>query len=359
VFVCSGEYWTIGDKTATFLLKHILGLSYIQRLLQNPGAEIHALDLAGGAEIAPSVANTQAISLLREREDVTVVRGLGDSGALLDEKAKADYKRRLLELQEELDELLQRGTHERAAKVESEIDFIKREVVRAVGLGGRDRRAGSAAERARLNVTRAIKTAIEKIAERNSALGDLLDRSIRTGLFCAYLPEPGKNPDWSFSPTPAAPPAAGSNRPLLGQSEAFFSQLLVGRAAFVGREAASDTLDGVLELARTGKGRVVMISGPPGVGKSRMAAEFCMRAVRSGAIAVAGSCNILAYHQRVLSTGARPRRARGSFGFHTAVFATGLMICRNGQIANKSKPERPPKLHKSRADLVAEFSAVT
>ena len=42
-----------------------------------------------------------------------------------------------------------------------------REMARAVGLGGRDRRAGSAAERARLNVTRAIKSALQKISEHN------------------------------------------------------------------------------------------------------------------------------------------------------------------------------------------------
>jgi hypothetical protein len=38
-------------------------------------------------------------------------------------------------------------------------DFLVAELARAVGLGGRDRRAASHAERARLNATRAIRAA--------------------------------------------------------------------------------------------------------------------------------------------------------------------------------------------------------
>jgi hypothetical protein len=96
---------------------------------------------------------------------------------MLDAQVKQEYRRRLRELREELEELRQRGHHDRGEKVDSEIDFIEREIVRAVGLGGRDRRAGSVAERARLNVTRAIKSALQKIAEHHAALGELLEGS--------------------------------------------------------------------------------------------------------------------------------------------------------------------------------------
>jgi hypothetical protein len=63
---------------------------------------------------------------------------------MLDAQAKQEYRRRLAELREELEELKERGDHARAAKVEGEIDFLAREIARAVGLGGRDRRAGAA-----------------------------------------------------------------------------------------------------------------------------------------------------------------------------------------------------------------------
>jgi hypothetical protein len=44
-FARSGEYWTISYGTSAFSLKDIKGLSYIQRLLQHPGQEFHALYL--------------------------------------------------------------------------------------------------------------------------------------------------------------------------------------------------------------------------------------------------------------------------------------------------------------------------
>jgi hypothetical protein len=43
IFVRNGEYWTIGLGGQVFSLRDIVGLSYIQFLLQHPGEEFHAL----------------------------------------------------------------------------------------------------------------------------------------------------------------------------------------------------------------------------------------------------------------------------------------------------------------------------
>jgi hypothetical protein len=59
-----------------------------------------------------------------------------------------------------------------------------------VGLGGRDRRAASHAERARLNATRAIRAAMANLAEANPALGRHLSSTVRTGRYCSYRPDP-------------------------------------------------------------------------------------------------------------------------------------------------------------------------
>jgi hypothetical protein len=72
------------------------------------------------------------------------------------------------------------------------------ELSRAIGLGGRDRRAASASERARINVTRAIKVALERIAEHNPALATLLTSSIRTGTFCSYTPDSRLPASWQL-----------------------------------------------------------------------------------------------------------------------------------------------------------------
>jgi len=72
------------------------------------------------------------------------------------------------------------------------------ELARAVGFAGRARKAASPGERARVNVTRAIKTAIEKIGKSHPALGQYLTRTIKTGTFCSYAPDPHKPFFWQF-----------------------------------------------------------------------------------------------------------------------------------------------------------------
>jgi hypothetical protein len=80
----------------------------------------------------------------------------------------------ILELRNDLDDAREHGRRERMASIEDEIEAIERELKRAIGLGGRDRRAASESERARLSVTRVIKNALTKIAENDANVGALL-----------------------------------------------------------------------------------------------------------------------------------------------------------------------------------------
>ena len=292
IFACSGEYWTLGFENSTFSLKDIKGLGYIQRLLQHPGEEFHALDLLGspGTSAAPEIERADNASLLG---DATVsIGGLGDAGEMLDAKAKQEYQRRLVELREELEDLHERGDEKRGARVESEIDFLHREIARAVGLGGRDRRVGSAAERARLNVTRAIKSALQKISERHGQLGELLDRSIRTGSFSCYRANPHTPITWRFSLDEGIKPSVGVEvtAPVFSRPEASLVQSLADRTTFVGRETERSALRRMLERVIGGEGRVVMIGGALGVGKTRIAAEFAAEASARGFVTLVGSC---------------------------------------------------------------------
>ena len=110
---------------------------------------------------------------------------------MIDERAKTAYRRRLAELRRELEESEAWADLERAARIRAEIDVLTAELARAVGLGGRVRRAGSPAERARVNVTRAIKAAISHIGQQSPALCRHLEHRVCTGTFCVYLPDPG------------------------------------------------------------------------------------------------------------------------------------------------------------------------
>jgi hypothetical protein len=118
---------------------------------------------------------------------------------LIDAQAKEAYRRRLTEIEEDIEEARALGDDERAAQAAAERDFLVRELARAVGLGGRDRRAGSASERARASVTRAVRHGMARIRGYHPTLGEHLDRTIRTGTYCAYLPDPRSSAPWKCS----------------------------------------------------------------------------------------------------------------------------------------------------------------
>jgi tetratricopeptide (TPR) repeat protein len=197
LFRREGEYWTVSYDGSVVRLKDSKGLRHLARLLANPGRELHVTDLeSADGESASTGASRPggraAIGELELRPD------LGDAGALLDAEAKAAYKARLDELQSELDEAQAFNDFARAEKAQQERDFLVGELARAVGLGGRDRRAASHAERARLNVTRAIRAAMVSLARAHPSLGRHLDATIRTGRYCSYTPDPRTPVAWQL-----------------------------------------------------------------------------------------------------------------------------------------------------------------
>ncbi len=202
-----GEYWTIARAGSTVRIKDSKGLAYLAHLLRHPLVEFHVLDLAGGiASQSEEEGTTQSAQRLPRGDGDLEKAGihissLGDAGEMLDEQAKVAYRRRLCELRDELAEAKELGQVERAEQAEAEIDALTGELSRAVGLGGRSRRAASASERARQSVTKSLKTVVEKIAQTDAALGGILRRSVRTGTFCSYRPAPEFPIAWEFGAT--------------------------------------------------------------------------------------------------------------------------------------------------------------
>jgi pimeloyl-ACP methyl ester carboxylesterase len=200
VFRREGEFWTIACSGEVFRLKDVRGLAYIAYLLRHPGEEFHVLSLAsrnGGKQGEADALVEPATEDQAVQPDLTVGR-MGDAGEMLDGQAKAAYKRRTAELREQLEEARELNQLELVDRLDDEIETLGRELSRAVGLGGRDRRAASASERARINVTRAIKIALERIAEHNPGLATLLTNSIRTGTFCSYTPDSRLHASWQL-----------------------------------------------------------------------------------------------------------------------------------------------------------------
>jgi tetratricopeptide (TPR) repeat protein len=163
--------WSVTHAGRTFRVKDVRGLGMLAKLVESPERELHVLDLA--SDPGPPGAALD----------------VGDSGEVLDVKARQAYKARILELREQVEEAESFADLARAARLRYELDALTDQIAGAVGLGGRERRSGSAAERARIVVQRRVREAIKKIADQDAELGRHLDWTVRTGTFCSYEPQ--------------------------------------------------------------------------------------------------------------------------------------------------------------------------
>ncbi len=190
-FRCEGDTWWLAFAGRGVRLRELKGLRYLARLLATPGREFHVLELVASERDQPEPHGAPP-------EHELGVSSAGDSGPLLDTRAKEAYRRRLTEIEDDIAEATSRADLGRIAQAEAEREFLVRELSRAVGLGGRDRRAGTPSERARVSVTRAVRQALARIREHHAPLADHLERVVRTGTHCAYLPEPRAPITWTF-----------------------------------------------------------------------------------------------------------------------------------------------------------------
>ena len=164
------------------------------------GTDADVVALAGvTADLEAAGRQTQRPAPWRAREvagsgELRVRPDLDDASELLDAKPKAAYKPRLDELGAGLEEAERCHDPGRAAGAGAERDFLVGEQARAVGLGGRNRRA-SHAERARLNVARAIRAAMDgQSRPHQPAPVRHLSSAIRTSRYCSYTPDPPRSP---------------------------------------------------------------------------------------------------------------------------------------------------------------------
>ena len=189
VFRREGDYWLVVFGERTVRVRDLKGMRYLARLFADPEREFHVLDL---------VAAETTTTGLNERGPARDGIALGDAGEMLDAQAKDAYHRRLVEIDEDIDDAHTSGDALREEQAEVERDFLVRELSRAVGLGGRGRRAGSASERGRAAVTRAVRQAVTRLTAHHPELGEHLDRTIRTGTYCSYRPDPRLPADWDL-----------------------------------------------------------------------------------------------------------------------------------------------------------------
>ena len=166
-----GEFWTLSYAGRTVRMKHAKGFADLAVLLAAPAREVHVADLYGDAA----------------RRDKVVAAG--DLGEVLDAAARQAYRQRLEDLEDEVEDARTVQDLGRVEQLSAERDFVAAELSAALGLGGRPRRAGDPNERFRKAVGMRIKLAIDRLVDPYPELAAHLRNSVRTGLFCSYVPE--------------------------------------------------------------------------------------------------------------------------------------------------------------------------
>lgn len=164
-FVHRGDMWEITYQGQRITLKDAKGLHDIAKLLAEPEKEIFCAELAGA---------------------VLVQEGIEMAW---DEKAKKAYQQKLTELQAGIREAEMMSDSAQTAALSEEYDRLIDHLSASLGLDGKPRNTGSSVEKARMAVTWRIRNAIKKMNKAHPELARHLTRTVKTGTWCAYIPE--------------------------------------------------------------------------------------------------------------------------------------------------------------------------
>lgn len=162
--VRQAKRWRLEWGRRTALVEASVGMLHLAVLIANPGAEITAVDLAAGVSGLATAAGA----------------GLSDQ-PLLDDAARRQYRRRIADL----------STDDRSFDDDArdEHDRLVQALAGSLGVDGRSRRFTDNAERARVAVGKAIRRAIDRIADADRPIAEHLRDTVHTGLRCSYRPD--------------------------------------------------------------------------------------------------------------------------------------------------------------------------
>ncbi|MCP2293895.1 AAA ATPase domain-containing protein [Nocardia amikacinitolerans] len=171
-FRFDGAVWVLRFDGRTAHLPDAKGLRDLHVLVGHPGQDIPSLELSS----APDKGIVRAAAAL-------------GSDPVLDDRAKASYRRRLSTLDAEIDRATELGHDDRAAELDRERAALLDELRRAAGLAGRTRRLGDDAERARKTVSARIRDALRRLDGVHPELAEHLRACVSLGVVCRYQPQ--------------------------------------------------------------------------------------------------------------------------------------------------------------------------
>ncbi|HDH03224.1 MAG TPA: hypothetical protein ENH15_03145 [Actinobacteria bacterium] len=188
-FMKVGKVWQVHFDGSTITVADMKGMPMLLELLRSPNTDIHVRELSVVADgISRGSSNDSDLS----------VRGGWGSDPVLDDQAIQSYRARVLDLQRTMDDTSADNDLERVAIAEAELDALLDELKRSSGLRGRVRVLDKSSERARVRVTKALRTAVRRINDASPLIGGHLQAAVQTGTFCAYRPDPSLRIVWEL-----------------------------------------------------------------------------------------------------------------------------------------------------------------
>ena len=163
-FLKENDVWQISYDNKQVLITEVKGFNDLAKMLGHPEKQFHCTELMGSG-----------LEALAE--------------PAFDEKAKRSYQKKILELQEEIRWSENNNDLQRSSYLHEEYDQIVDHLSSSIGLKGRIRKSHDNLDKTRSAVTWRIRNAIQKIEKSHPILGKHLSASIRTGIFCSYVPE--------------------------------------------------------------------------------------------------------------------------------------------------------------------------
>jgi TolB-like protein/Tfp pilus assembly protein PilF len=163
-FLKESGIWKFSFDGYVVQTQEVKGFYDIQKLLIQPGQVFHCSELMG-----------------------SVIDDKGEK--MIDEKARREYQRKILELQGEMEEAELHSDFAGLKRLHEDYDQMIDHLSQSLGLKGRIRVTGSTVEKARSAVTWRIRSAIARIEQYHPFLGGHLSNSIKTGTLCSYKPD--------------------------------------------------------------------------------------------------------------------------------------------------------------------------
>jgi TolB-like protein len=163
-FAKESAAWKFSFDGSTIQTPEVKGYFDIQKMLTQPHQVFHCAELVGSK-----------------------LDGSGEK--LIDENARKQYQKKIIELQGEIEEAEQFSNFARLEKLHEEYDKLIEHLSRSLNLKGQIRQTGSPVEKARSAVTWRIRHAIARIEQHHPMLGAHLSNAVKTGTLCSYKPD--------------------------------------------------------------------------------------------------------------------------------------------------------------------------